>query len=64
MNMSYCRFENTLADLEDCCGALEEGEQMSTREAIKAQRLYEVCQRYMTAYEEYLPVGDEDEEEC
>lgn len=24
MNMSYCRFENTLNDLRDCAGALEE----------------------------------------
>ena len=24
-NMSYCRFENTLADMEDCLNALENG---------------------------------------
>ena len=24
-NMSYCRFENTLADMRDCLYALEEG---------------------------------------
>lgn len=25
-NMSYCRFENTAADLEDCVHAIENGE--------------------------------------
>ena len=36
-NMSYCRFENTLADMEDCLHALENG--------LDAEELseYEIC---------------------
>ena len=61
MNMSYCRFENTSADLEDCCAALENGEGMSDREWIKAQYLKEQCERYLEAFDGYER-PEEDEE--
>lgn len=32
-NMSYCRFENTLADLEDCYDNIEDTIDMSVEEA-------------------------------
>lgn len=38
-NMSYCRFENTLSDLEDCFEALQNGEIESTSEKKKAKRM-------------------------
>jgi len=31
-NMSYCRFENTLSDLEDCKEVLDKGELTSVNE--------------------------------
>ena len=59
--MSYCRFHNTLIDLEDCCGALEEGERISSQEWIKATTMREVCERYIQAFDEYQCMEEEDE---
>lgn len=46
-NMSYCRFENTLADLQDCLEALEDGalnnSDMSDIERESALELIELC---------------------
>ena len=48
-NMSYCRFYNTLIDLEDCKNALEdfldndENVISSEEERRKAKKLIEVC---------------------
>ena len=36
-NMSYCRFRNTLYDLQDCVGAIESGE--LTDEGIDSSEL-------------------------
>ncbi len=48
MNMSHCRFENTLSDLDDCRGALsdmreEPGKELSERELRCAKRLLALC---------------------
>ena len=40
-NMSYCRFENTLIDLQECITALEDREISSDREKRKAKLLLE-----------------------
>jgi L-asparaginase II len=42
-NMSYCRFRNTLHDLQDCADALKEGKKLSPEEARAAKRLIEKC---------------------
>jgi len=46
-NMSYCRYENTLADLRDCAQAIEEeegmGEALSETEAQAKEALIELC---------------------
>lgn len=48
-NMSYCRFQNTAGDLDDCHGALEalindEGERPLSREELAAaKRLLKTC---------------------
>lgn len=46
-NMSYCRFQNTVSDLEDCQDALDEGvlddKDLSPEEKRAAKRLIEVC---------------------
>lgn len=49
-NMSYCRFRNTLSDLQDCEEALEEvgipsDDALSTEEARAAVQLVETCFR-------------------
>lgn len=64
-NMSYCRFENTLGDLEDCKEALENGEELSSREAKKAKALIDLCREIADNYDDdYVDsLKEEDEEE-
>lgn len=55
-NMSYCRFENTKIDLEDCVFALEDilngdADELSEREKRASDRMYELCQEYIEKYE-------------
>ena len=52
-NMSYCRFENTLADMRDCLHALENGldaEELSEYE-ISALRNFADTARQIAAFE-------------
>ena len=52
-NMSYCRFENTLADMEDCLNALENGldaEELSEYE-ISALRDFADIARQIARFE-------------
>ena len=47
MNMSYCRFRNTLLALEDCNDAMqneEPEEELSDEESIAKRLLIELCQ--------------------
>jgi hypothetical protein len=39
MNMAYCRFQNTLADLQDCDAHLEETDTLSDEERQARLRL-------------------------
>jgi len=44
-NLSYCRFRNTLIDLEDCQGFLWDNlEDLSEEEARARKQLIKVCQ--------------------
>lgn len=46
-NMSYCRFENTLADMQDCLNALECGldvEELSSYEISALSEFADVAQ--------------------
>ena len=58
MNMSYCRFQNTLNDLYDCQNALEdfinndENVISSSEERYKAKKLIEVCREIADSFEE------------
>lgn len=67
-NMSYCRFENTLSDLRDCKEALENREELSSREAKKAKALIDLCRNiaddYDDDYVDSLKEEDEEEEEA
>jgi hypothetical protein len=49
-NMTYCRFQNTLNDLEDCLEALEENEELSEEEEEAKKRLIEVCTEIADLY--------------
>ena len=52
-NMSYCRFENTLADMQDCVHAIENGldvEELSEYE-IRALRSFSDTAKQITLYE-------------
>jgi hypothetical protein len=64
-NMSYCRFENTLSDLEDCRDALDRGDSLSEREAKKAKALIDLCREIADNYDDdYVDsLKEEDEEE-
>jgi hypothetical protein len=48
-NMSYCRFQNTLADLEDCDGNFSRIE--SIDEAYAAIDLYRLCATIANSYD-------------
>lgn len=39
-NMSYCRFNNTKMDLDDCLEALREGETLSKDEFRKCKQMF------------------------
>ena len=43
MNMSYCRFQNTLQDLKDCYYNIEDLEDMSDEEKRARKQLIELC---------------------
>ena len=57
-NMSYCRFENTYSDLNDCVSALiecvEDEELLSSREDSYAAMMRDLCEDYLEAYQEYI----------
>ena len=66
-NMSYCRFENTLADMRDCLYALQDGldaEELSSYEidalrgfADTAQAIVDYQQRIENVIEEYEEIN-------
>jgi len=66
-NMSYCRFRNTARDLSDCVGVLEdfandpEMSQPQNGESNAAERMRELCERYIEAYDAWKSIAKEDE---
>lgn len=62
MNMSYCRFENTYADLQDCAEAIEnrdELNELSPTEARYRNRLIELCREIVIMADE---MNDDEED--
>lgn len=55
-NMSYCRFRNTLGDLQDCYESWEEATEPDEKRA--QARLLVLCQRILADYGQHLT--DED----
>lgn len=62
-NMSYCRFQNTLGDLNDCLEAITEGDSLSTEEAEAARDMVTACEEFLKAVKDYGIVEDRDEDE-
>ena len=54
-NMSYCRFENTANDLQDCLNAINRGEtdELNEYEVQGLQRLIDICNDIINE-EEYI----------
>lgn len=64
-NMSYCRFHNTLKDLEDCRDALDSGEISSQEEKKKAKALVELCKEIADNYDEdYVDSIKTEDDDC
>ena len=51
-NMSYCRFENTVSDLQDCYDAMDERD-LSESETKARRRLIDLCVDIARDYGEY-----------
>ena len=55
-NMSYCRFENTLKDLRDCCNNMD-SDDLSQSEFYARKQMIELC---MSLASEYVYLLDQD----
>ena len=64
-NMSYCRFENTLADMRDCLQALENGldaEELSSYETRALSNFADVAESIASRAQQIENVLEEFEE--
>lgn len=74
-NMSYCRFENTYGDLNDCVQAMEEAmdkgvslkeftREMSREELSAFQSMHAMCSRMIEAYSDMtgMQLNEDDNE--
>jgi hypothetical protein len=69
-NMSYCRFENTLSDLGDCLGAMEEAESLKDLDLNEYEErafmeMFRTCRAFLAEHERLLnaEASQEDEDE-
>ena len=60
-NMSYCRFENTFRDLQDCVDNMYNIS--SEREKLYRSRMFDLCQQFIEEYDDVKFVDDEDEDD-
>ena len=56
-NMAYCRFQNTVPDLEDCMIHVDDDD-LSDEESEARDTLVMLCEDLIAEYERY--VGDKD----
>jgi hypothetical protein len=54
MNMSYCRFQNTLDDLKDCWEHIDENTELSESELKARLKLIKLCKRIADNCEDEL----------
>ena len=64
-NMSYCRFENTSNDLQDCVYAMDDAiiiadMDLSKTEMRSMQRMRELCQEFLDHYERLVQADEFD----
>ena len=57
-NMSYCRFENTYRDLQDCYHYVNS--RLSEREARYREKLLRLCEDILSEYDPELEEEDEE----
>ena len=64
-NMSYCRFENTLSDLQDCEGALFDtlGETENRKRASLIKLCHDIAKQVPLDEIADLPTDDDDEDD-
>ena len=55
-NMSYCRFENTANDLDDCFEHWDDDEELTEEEKRGKEKILDLCRDIVDSY------GDEDDE--
>jgi hypothetical protein len=55
-NMSYCRFRNTLQDLQDCLDSMDDND-LSPEEEKAKTRLIRLCERIASDY------GDDEDDQ-
>ena len=70
-NMSYCRFENTYVDLQDCYDALTEAggikeveENANQYEKKYIRKLVELCKDIVADFGDEDEDEDDDDEQC
>lgn len=60
-NMSYCRFRNTLEDLQDCYDNMEEIDEETQSQEFKARRkLIELCKLIASDYDFLIEIEETD----
>ena len=65
MNMSYCRFQNTLTDLKDCLNEMYNADTIKDMELSKEEKfamltMYRYCEDFMSEVDRLIP-QEEDE---
>ena len=54
-NMSYCRFQNTVLELQDCLYSLEEQDQLSPEEEQAKKTLIKLCEQIACDFGDLSP---------
>lgn len=51
-NMSYCRFQNTLGDMQECLDSVVEQEELSADEEAARDELIQTCRDFVAVCDE------------
>jgi hypothetical protein len=64
-NMSYCRFQNTYRDLQDCVNALNDNgaDTLSDDELAAARMMMQLCDHMQSFYDEVLDESENRKEQ-
>lgn len=60
-NMSYCRFENTYSDLEECVQSLRDNEPLSDSEVEYMRQMKELAEELIELADDFKQEEQEDE---